>query len=346
MALTVDQITAKNFQKFYTALQPYLNGGSHGGFTPVGSIIAVMGVDAPTNYLKCDGTVYSIEDYPDLANYFEDQLGTKNFFGGNGTTTFAVPDLRGEFLRGTGINSHTNQGDGGDVGEHQDGTKHLDIRALSNRNGFYAGASAATTTETSVQKPDYKASGTVSYRVNASGTAASTATSDAYYTSRPTNTSVLYCIATKNIFLDVSDFGEVVDSNDIREIIESNMPSARQNYLEYSTEEQVIGKWIDGKPLYQKTFPYASTITANTTTLITQIADVTDLNIDLLLNAEGYYFSSGGNQKCTFNNAVVGTISVVAFVSDDKLNVGTKRGSGEVTLSNIVVTIQYTKTTD
>ena len=32
---------------------------------------------------------------------------------------------------------------------------------------------------------------------------------------------------------------------------------------EYSTEEQVIGKWIDGKPVYQKTFILASQIVIN-----------------------------------------------------------------------------------
>lgn len=40
-------------------------------------------------YLLCDGTVYNISDYPYLGNRL---LGT---FGGNGLTTFAVPDLRG-----------------------------------------------------------------------------------------------------------------------------------------------------------------------------------------------------------------------------------------------------------
>lgn len=83
-----------------------------------------MGTAAPDGYLVCDGTVYNISDYPLLANHFETQFQTKNHFGGDGITTFAVPDLRGEFLRGTGTNSHTNQGSGLNVGMHQDGTIH------------------------------------------------------------------------------------------------------------------------------------------------------------------------------------------------------------------------------
>lgn len=33
--------------------------------------------------------------------------------------------------------------------------------------------------------------------------------------------------------------------------------------IDYSTEEQVIGKWIDGKPLYRKVFPFDTTVTIN-----------------------------------------------------------------------------------
>ena len=63
------------------------------GCTPIGTIISVTGTTAPEHYLLCDGTVYNIETYPKLADYFEDQFGSKNIFGGDGMTTFAVPDM-------------------------------------------------------------------------------------------------------------------------------------------------------------------------------------------------------------------------------------------------------------
>ena len=72
------------------------------GINPVGNIISFMGTIAPSGYLICDGAEVNIADYPNLANHFETQFGSKNYFGGNGTTTFAVPDLRNEFLRGHG----------------------------------------------------------------------------------------------------------------------------------------------------------------------------------------------------------------------------------------------------
>ena len=78
------------------------------GSSLVGSIYSYMGTYSPFGYLACDGSEYNISDYPRLAEHINRHFGSYNFFGGDGTTTFAVPDLRGEFLRGTGTNSHTN----------------------------------------------------------------------------------------------------------------------------------------------------------------------------------------------------------------------------------------------
>lgn len=62
--------------------------------TPIGHIISFMGTKAPDHYLICDGSEYNITDYQKLADFINDQFGSYNYFGGNGTTTFAVPDLR------------------------------------------------------------------------------------------------------------------------------------------------------------------------------------------------------------------------------------------------------------
>ena len=48
----------------------------------------------PTDYKLCDGSVLSINDYPEL---FEN-IGVS--FGGNGTNNFSLPDIRGRFVVG------------------------------------------------------------------------------------------------------------------------------------------------------------------------------------------------------------------------------------------------------
>lgn len=165
----------------------------------IGKIEAFMRTTAPTGYLKCDGTTYYIADYPLLTNMFLAEFGSKNFFGGNGTTTFAVPDLRGEFLRGTGTNSHTNCGSGANVGTHQQPSVHRFIRTdkYGTWGGSYLSSVDTDSYPQSVVDPDsYVTSGVtetgyVKFKMDGRATETS---SSVFGTSRPTNTSVLYCI--------------------------------------------------------------------------------------------------------------------------------------------------------
>lgn len=73
-----------------TALQQLL--------VPVGTILAFGGAStAPTGWLFCDGTAINRTTYNGLFTV----IGT-NFGGGNGSTTFNVPDLRGRAPIGAG----------------------------------------------------------------------------------------------------------------------------------------------------------------------------------------------------------------------------------------------------
>jgi hypothetical protein len=54
--------------------------------------------------------------------------------------------------------------------------------------------------------------------------------------------------------------------------------------VHYSTEEQVVGTWIDGSTLYEKTVPLQSTITLTANTW-TNLVDVSALNINNLVSA-------------------------------------------------------------
>lgn len=177
---------------------------------PVGHIISTMANNAPKHYLACDGSTYNIVDYPYLTQHFQAEFGAIDYFGGDGVTTFAVPDLRGEFLRGTGTNSHTNQGDGGAVGEHQDATENPQIFVYNGTLQYVMdedGGSGYNLPE----KMD-KAFG---IRKSSRWTNVGTLDDDDYntslkYTARPTNTSVLYCIKYEpTYYMNVSGYEEV-----------------------------------------------------------------------------------------------------------------------------------------
>jgi microcystin-dependent protein len=71
------------------------------GTIPTGTIIALGGPPpaavTPPLWVSCDGSPYAMDTgpYADLGNVVSSN------FGGDGTTVFNVPDLRGRFLRGT-----------------------------------------------------------------------------------------------------------------------------------------------------------------------------------------------------------------------------------------------------
>ena len=62
---------------------------------PTGSVHLMASTTVPSGYLKCNGAAVSRTTYADLFN----EIGTA-FGAGDGSSTFNVPDLRGEFVRG------------------------------------------------------------------------------------------------------------------------------------------------------------------------------------------------------------------------------------------------------
>ena len=168
---------------------------------PTGTIISYMGYNAPVGFLACDGMEYVIADYPNLAEQIKSEFGQYNHFGGDGTHTFAVPDLRGEFLRGTGI-AERSTGKGGNPGEHQNPTIFPRIAnwATTSASGsswhWTASYPQADNIERSSEEVD-TTQGTswgLSYSYNNFSRGGVYVGVWSHFTSRPTNTAVLYCI--------------------------------------------------------------------------------------------------------------------------------------------------------
>ena len=96
--------------------------------------------------------------------------------------------------------------------------------------------------------------------------------------------------------------------------------------LDYSTEEQLTGKrWIDGKPIYQKTFEG----TTQTITNIEELVSLTSFGFRDSGDRDVIPMPYGGGVRWVLTNEVFNLIN----------------GSG-LNYSKIVTTIQYTKTTD
>lgn len=78
---------AIDYNKLAAAIQQSL--------TPVGTIIAYAGDNAPPGWLLCNGQTVSRSTYAALYSVVGNRFGY-----GNNSSTFHVPDLRGQFLRG------------------------------------------------------------------------------------------------------------------------------------------------------------------------------------------------------------------------------------------------------
>ena len=63
----------------------------------VGQLMIVAFNFAPQSWLLCDGATYAVSQYEALFTLIG------NIYGGDGKTTFCVPDLRGRFPMGQGI---------------------------------------------------------------------------------------------------------------------------------------------------------------------------------------------------------------------------------------------------
>lgn len=266
--------------------------------TPVGTIIAFMGNNPPKHYLACDGQELNIADYLELAQFFKTEFGSINHFGGDGITTFTVPDLKGEFLRGTGANSYSSTatlcGNGANVGQHQNPTRLVPIS--TNNNGVYAPIGFMGSNYDNMAAT---ASAKAASFSSATGTIAKQAST------RPTNTSVLWCIKYETV----------------------------KPMVNYSSEEQVIGTWIDGKPLYRRIFQSTTPDIINTNKTIT--TDITLSQINSLVRLEAFISSNNAQ----FNSFISGNAGL--FIHADGIICSIKANSW----ANLPITIiaEYTK---
>lgn len=80
--------------------------------TPIGSVTAYAGTAPPEGWIICNGSAISRTTYAALYS----ALGAR-YGGGDGSTTFNIPDLRGEFIRGFDAGRGVDSGRG--LGSHQ-----------------------------------------------------------------------------------------------------------------------------------------------------------------------------------------------------------------------------------
>ena len=116
----------------------------------------------------------------------------------------------------------------------------------------------------------------------------------------------------------------------------------------YSTEEAVIGRWIDGKPIYRSVF--VTTLGSNTTTSGTtnDIVDLTDKNIEECVVLNGYWITAAGSwMPFGMNNLSSASLPnyVYMYLAEGKV-IRERHDATGCNDKPCRIILEYTKTTD
>lgn len=169
---------------------------------PIGTIIAYPSATIPADYLECDGAAIEREKYQELFDILGEIYGA-----GDGNTTFNLPDLRGEFIRGLdngrGIDS------GRVLGSKQKGTlatydsiyndktaKHLATIAALGPTNYDSSAAKQNVGFDEIKLEDYTNTGITIQSASDSGTSFVLGENNLGAT-RPHNVAMIYCIKAK-----------------------------------------------------------------------------------------------------------------------------------------------------
>ena len=110
----------------------------------------------------------------------------------------------------------------------------------------------------------------------------------------------------------------------------------------YSTTEQVVGTWINGKPLYRKVM-YISSLPNNTTTLydIFSAQELTTIDICFIDDSGSYMIQN--DEIDTMNWIYSTTGFIMTCIKNKRIRIKT---TDDKTGASAYVSINYTKTTD
>lgn len=305
----------------------------------IGTIIQYGSDTIPEGWLLCDGSAVSRTTYADLYAV----IGT-TFGVGNGSTTFNVPNLKGK----VGVGKDGTQTEFDTLGE-TGGSKELQAHS----HKIYG-----TPNEGSISGEGYIASAVGNNAFNSTANTTTTGTGNSgnlqpYLVTNyiikalkvtPEGTKITDLRELSS--LDDSDIIPVVDvsADETMKITKANFQDSLSIKQIYSTTEQVIGTWKDGKPLYricvsgQLNGTYVSS-NLRYTWISSGLSNVSVKKID-------FYANVGDRDVATTDSYYIDNISYVTSGGNkDKVQIGSN--TTNVSTSTVIdVVLEYTKSSD
>ena len=115
--------------------------------------------------------------------------------------------------------------------------------------------------------------------------------------------------------------------------IRDRVSDAEKNFNKYSTTEEVVGTWYDGKNIYRKVIKFP--VIKHNMTVLT--------NVDHIINVSGYFNWNGAMQHQY--NFPYNDNDIVTWIGVDNNIVKIYTNYTDDTLINLVLCLEYTKTT-
>lgn len=288
-----------------------------GGEThPVGTILVWSGLGRPSwDYMLCQGQELSRTTYKELF----DVIGTA-FGAGDGSTTFNLPNLKGKVPVGQDA-SQTEFTYLGQTGGEK--THTLTIQEMPSHSHTAKGWAAVVDGSGSYITLG-GAGGSQEYSVNVTGGG------------QPMNNLQPYVVVNYIIKVARTTITRADIVNTFSTATYNGYSCNYVNYLHtYRTEETRVGTWIDGKPIYRKVLTVKNTSGSNVS-----IAH----NISNLKTVISHSVRATNNNGNTYPEG--NDIYPLYFKDIDFLNVWCNISGAFDTGWTIIVTIEYTKTTD
>lgn len=153
-----------------------------------------------------------------------------------------------------------------------------------------------------------------------------------------TPTEVVTLLGENNIYANSGDveveyFNE--DASQFNDLIETIITSSSSDYHVYSTNEKVVGRWIDGKPIYEKTFTNIAVQSS-----LSQLVD-DSVSYGTLIDGSINIANGVGFAYVQDND-----IFLRAYVSSNKLYVAKRQATDWAGSSYAFIYVKYTKSTD
>lgn len=238
---------------------PILGGG--GGFAPIGTRAYFDGTLAPEGWLLCDGSTHNITDYPELASYFASHHGSSNCYGGNGTTTFATPVMNG--MPNGGVET-PDEHIVGEWREEVDGV--LKFKPIYRKKfELSSPITISNSSPTTLSDIDGSSIDRIFESSSFTGTTDYNCPLMMIHDSGNQDVKALATRANNTISGKIIDFKYTKSTDSWQTVQEGHSSDGNgvfcikatvagdPNAHQYSTEEQVVSKWIDGSDIYERT---------------------------------------------------------------------------------------------